>query len=184
MAVEERAIEALLEETRVFVPSQEFVSNAVLNDPSIYERSLADPVAFWEEVAHELDWVQPWEDGLQWTALDARWFVGGKLNACYNCVDRHISTPRRNKAAIICHRILGLRPDWVGVTVFYKALTVIRVFKRDRLCDVCCAILLRRVPLEISQLWRILLLSPSFGTMREGTVVALGARAVSWEQIG
>ncbi|MEI6913963.1 MAG: acetate--CoA ligase [Armatimonadota bacterium] len=99
--MEERAIEALLEETRVFVPSQEFVSNAVLNDPSIYERSLADPVAFWEEVAHELDWVQPWDKGLQWTAPDARWFVGGKLNACYNCVDRHIGTPRRNKAAII-----------------------------------------------------------------------------------
>ncbi|MCC6483627.1 MAG: acetate--CoA ligase [Armatimonadetes bacterium] len=96
-----RAIEALLQENRSFSPSAEFASTAILNDPAIYDVAAKDPVAFWAEAARELHWFKPWDKALEWKAPDAQWFAGGKINACYNCVDRHISTPRRNKAAII-----------------------------------------------------------------------------------
>lgn len=101
MAVEVRAIEALLKEERHFKPTPQFAEQAILNDPEIYERSLKDPAAFWAEIAGELDWFKPWEKVLEWEPPHAKWFLGGKLNACYNCVDRHIQGSRRNKAAII-----------------------------------------------------------------------------------
>ncbi len=101
MAVEVRAIEALLQEHRSFPPSEEFASNAILNDPAIYERAAQDPVAFWADAASELHWYRKWDKALEWEPPVAKWFSGGKINACYNCVDRHITTPRRNKAAII-----------------------------------------------------------------------------------
>ena len=59
------------------------------------------PEAFWEEFARELDWIEPWQTVLEWTPPHAKWFVGGKLNAAYNCLDRHLAGPRRNKAALV-----------------------------------------------------------------------------------
>lgn len=64
-------------------------------------KSSADPVAFWESKAAELDWFAPWKTALKWKPPHAQWFVGGKINASVNCVDRHCTTWRRNKAAII-----------------------------------------------------------------------------------
>ncbi len=101
MAVDTQAIEALLREERSFPPSPEFAAAATLNDPGIYERAKQDPEAFWADVARELDWFRPWEKTLDWQAPLAKWFVGGTINAAYNCVDRHIRGARRNKAAII-----------------------------------------------------------------------------------
>ncbi|MGQ9809534.1 MAG: acetate--CoA ligase [Armatimonadota bacterium] len=101
MAVETQAIEALLKENRSFPPPEDFARQANLNDPEIYTRAAEDPEAFWADVARGLDWFHPWEQVLHWEVPFARWFVGGKLNACYNCVDRHVRTARRNKAAII-----------------------------------------------------------------------------------
>ncbi len=94
-------IDALLQETRVFPPSPEFVANAVMADPQVYARAAADPDRFWAEAANRLDWVRRWDQVLDWNPPWARWFVGGQLNASYNCVDRHVKTWRRNKAAII-----------------------------------------------------------------------------------
>ena len=67
----------------------------------MYGRAAADPEAFWADFARELDWIQPWEEVLKWIPPYAQWFIGGKLNASANCLDRHVRTARRNKAAII-----------------------------------------------------------------------------------
>ncbi len=66
----------------------------------IYQRSLEDPQGFWAEEARQLEWFQPWERVLDWEPPFARWFVGGKLNASYLCVDRHVHTWRKSKVAI------------------------------------------------------------------------------------
>ena len=94
-------IEALLKEDRVFDPPPEFVAHANINDPGIYEKADADPEGFWEGFAKELEWSQPWTRVLDWQPPDAKWFVGGKINASVNCVDRHALGSRRDKRAII-----------------------------------------------------------------------------------
>src|SRR5512138_1955457 len=101
MAVQEQALEALLNETRRFTPSDAFLAQANASDPGIYERAAADPEAFWAGFASELSWFEPWQKVLDWQPPYAKWFVGGKLNAAYNCLDRHLTTWRRNKAALI-----------------------------------------------------------------------------------
>jgi acetyl-CoA synthetase len=72
-----------------------------VRDASIYERASRDPEGFWAEQAARLSWRRPWERVLEWEAPWAKWFSGGYLNACENCVDRHLLTWRRNKAALI-----------------------------------------------------------------------------------
>jgi acetyl-CoA synthetase len=94
-------IDALLKEDRRFPPPSEWKAGATVSDPSIYERAGADPQAFWAGFARELEWIRPWDEVLRWKSPDAKWFVGGKLNASANCLDRHVRTARRNKAAII-----------------------------------------------------------------------------------
>src|SRR5690606_31699735 len=69
------------------------------NDPSIYERAAADLEGFWAEEAKRLDWFQPWEKVLEWNPPYAKWFVGGKLNVSYNCLDRHVKAGRGDKVA-------------------------------------------------------------------------------------
>ncbi len=97
----EKNLSALLTERRTFPPSAEFKSNANWNDPAIYERAAKDPEVFWAEQAKSLDWFAPWTKVLDWNMPWSKWFVGGKLNVTYNCVDRHAHSARRNKAAII-----------------------------------------------------------------------------------
>jgi acetyl-CoA synthetase len=95
------AVEALLKEKRKFVPPKEFVKRANVNRASVYKEAARNPTRFWERFAKELDWFRPWKTTLQWKAPYAKWFVGGKLNVSYNCLDRHVVTPRKTKAAII-----------------------------------------------------------------------------------
>ena len=94
-------IEALLQEDRSFSPTDEFKSHAHVSDPSIYETAARDPEAFWSGFAKELEWIKPWSKVLEWNPPDAKWFVGGKINISANCLDRHVRTARRNKAAFI-----------------------------------------------------------------------------------
>src|SRR5438132_197644 len=94
-------LEALLQEKRTFAPSDDFRRQANASDGSIYERARNELEAFWAEEANRLDWFEPWKKVLEWNAPWAKWFVGGKLNVAYNCVDRHAKSARRNKAAII-----------------------------------------------------------------------------------
>jgi acetyl-CoA synthetase len=94
-------IEALLKEDRAFPPPAGFAAAANVRDPDIYEQAERDPEAFWAAWARELEWSAPWTRVLEWQPPHAKWFVGGRINASVNCLDRHVRTPRRNKAAII-----------------------------------------------------------------------------------
>ncbi|MCS7172669.1 MAG: acetate--CoA ligase [Armatimonadetes bacterium] len=95
-------IQALLQETRRFPPSPEFAARANVRDPRIYEEAERDPEGFWAKYAEqELRWLRKWDRVLEWNAPWAKWFVGGQLNACDNCVDRHVETWRRTKAALV-----------------------------------------------------------------------------------
>ena len=89
-----------LKDSCVFKPHDEFVKNANMNDPSIYERAENDFIGFWEEVAENIDWFNKWDNVLKWEPPHAEWFLGGKLNASHNCLDRHIDK-RGDKIAIL-----------------------------------------------------------------------------------
>ncbi len=98
-------IDSILTETRSFPPPPEFSKNAHIHSKEEYDalcaRAAADPEAFWAGIAKELHWFEPWNKILEWETPWAKWFVGGKLNLSYNCLDRHVATWRKNKAAII-----------------------------------------------------------------------------------
>ncbi len=98
-------IESVLKEQRVFPPPDEFAASAHVKSLAEYQRiyklSVDDPEAFWAGIARELDWFKPWDKVLEWEPPNAKWFVGAECNISYNCLDRHLSTWRRNKAAII-----------------------------------------------------------------------------------
>jgi acetyl-CoA synthetase len=87
----EKTIEALLQERRTFEPPEEFAKQANANDASVYERAEKDPDAWWAEQAERLDWFEKWDRVLDWDPPHYKWFVGGKLNASYNCLDRHLA---------------------------------------------------------------------------------------------
>ncbi len=102
---ESTAIESVLNESRVFPPPASFASSAHIKSFEEYERlyaeAEADPQAFWEKQAEELHWFQRWDKVLEWNEPFAKWFVGGKINISFNCLDRHLNTWRKNKAAFI-----------------------------------------------------------------------------------
>lgn len=100
--------EGLMEEKRLFFPPTSFSSKAIIQNPEIYELG-QDRTKFWGEQGKRLDWFKPWDSVLEWTPPYANWYVGGKLNAAYNCLDRHLNGPRRNKAALIFEGELGDR---------------------------------------------------------------------------
>ncbi len=101
----ETNIESVLKEERLFHPPQEFSSKAHIKSLDEYERlyreSIANPEAFWARMAEELHWFKKWDKTMEWEAPFAKFFVGGKTNVSYNCIDRHLSTWRKNRAAII-----------------------------------------------------------------------------------
>jgi acetyl-CoA synthetase len=133
-----QTIAALLEEERTFPPPHEFKENANINDPRIYEIAARDPEAFWAKAAEELDWFKKWEKVLEWDPPWAKWFIGGKLNASYNCIDRHLKTWRRNKAAIIFEgepgdeRVLTYQDLHREVCKFANVLKKLGIKKGDR----------------------------------------------------
>ncbi|MFB2923084.1 acetate--CoA ligase [Aerosakkonema funiforme] len=99
-------IESVLQEKRLFQPSPEFSQNAHIKSleeyQQLYDRAKADPQKFWAELAEqELEWFQKWDTVLDWQPPFAKWFVNGKTNISYNCLDRHLTTWRKNKAALI-----------------------------------------------------------------------------------
>jgi acetyl-CoA synthetase len=95
----ERELAELLEVER-FEPPAQFRAQALLNDPEVYERAARDPLAWWAEQASKLDWVAPWEKVLEDSNPPFyQWFVGGQLNASYNCLDRHVLAGRGERVA-------------------------------------------------------------------------------------
>jgi acetyl-CoA synthetase len=92
-------IESILQEDRLFQPSTEFSQQAQLKSLTEYEqlyaKAEADPEAFWAELAEqELHWFQKWDKILDWQPPHAKWFVNGKINISYNCLDRHLTAIR------------------------------------------------------------------------------------------
>ena len=102
---EAKGITSMMGEKRVFSPPEELSKTAYIKSmdeyQQIYQRSLNDPEGFWGEMAEQLDWFKKWDKVLFEDFKEAKheWFVGGKLNVCFNCLDRHLRTWRRNKAA-------------------------------------------------------------------------------------
>ena len=94
-------LDALLREARNFPPPPDFAADANVSSPDVYEAAAADPEAFWAGWAEQLHWFRRWDRVLDWNPPHARWFDGGKLNAAYNCLDRHLDGPRRRKRALV-----------------------------------------------------------------------------------
>jgi acetyl-CoA synthetase len=92
-------LDTLLSEQRRFPPPDAFARAAEAR-AALYDAG-QDAEAFWEREAQRLEWMQPWTRVLDWQPPHARWFVDGKLNASVNCLDRHLTGPRRNKAALV-----------------------------------------------------------------------------------
>ncbi|MBU7014085.1 MAG: acetate--CoA ligase [Theionarchaea archaeon] len=97
----EETIEVLLEEGNVFPPPEDFKKQAWVKDDTIYEKAEKDFEGFWAAFAEELHWFKKWDRVLDWDPPWAKWFINGKINVSYNCLDRHIQTFRKNKAALI-----------------------------------------------------------------------------------
>ena len=135
-------IESVLKEDRVFAPPKDFSAKAHIKNlqdyEALYQQALDDPEGFWASMAKELDWFTPWEKVLEWTPPFAKWFVGGRTNISHNCLDRHLTTARKNKAAIIWEgepgdeRILTYQALHREVCKFANVLKQIGVKTGDR----------------------------------------------------
>ncbi|MFG0327642.1 MAG: AMP-binding protein, partial [Phycisphaerales bacterium JB037] len=102
------AIESHLQETRRFAPPSAETAgmprwhiSSLDQYRALHQRSIDDPESFWAEIASELHWFEPWSKVLEWRAPDAKWFVGGKTNLCYNCVDRQVDNGHADDPAIV-----------------------------------------------------------------------------------
>jgi acetyl-CoA synthetase len=131
-------IDVLLQEHRKFPPPPAFRGGAHVSDDVLYRTAGQDPEGFWESQAADLEWIQRWDKVLEWTPPHAKWFTGGKLNVSANCLDRHVRTERRNKAAIIFEgepgdrRTLTYWDLYVEVQKFANVLKSLGVKRGDR----------------------------------------------------
>jgi acetyl-CoA synthetase len=142
MATSKADIESVLKEQRVFAPDPSFAADAHVKSLAEYERiyrqSVDDPEAFWAGIARELDWFKHWDKVLEWDPPHAKWFAGATLNIAHNCLDRHLGTWRRNKAAIIWEgepgdrRVLTYQMLHHEVCRFANALKSLGVRRADR----------------------------------------------------
>ena len=135
-------IDSTLRENRVFPPPPEFSAKAYIKSldeyEALYKQSIEDPESFWGGAAKELHWFKPWDKVLEWNLPWAKWFVGGKMNLSYNCVDRHALGARRDKTAIIWEgepgevRQLTYAELHVEVQKFANVLKGLGIKKGDR----------------------------------------------------
>ena len=136
-----QSIDSILKETRVFQPPPEFSQNAHIKSleqyEQLYREAEEDPEKFWGEIAGQLHWFRKWDRVLEWEAPWAKWFVGGQINLSYNCLDRHVATWRRNKAAIIWEsepgevRTLTYQQLLIEVSKFANVLKSLGISKGD-----------------------------------------------------
>jgi len=89
-----------------YTPSLDFARKANINDLQVYQKAARDLEGFWEELANDIHWFKKWDKVLDWQPPHAQWFIGGKLNACYNCLDVHMAN-RADKTAIIWEGEMG-----------------------------------------------------------------------------
>ncbi len=136
-------ITSVLKETRLFPPPAEFAKHAHVKSLAEYEsqyrRSIDDPEGFWAEHAQDLHWFKTWDKVLEWNEPFAKWFVGAKTNLSYNCLDRHLTTWRKNKAALIWEgepgdsRVLTYQELHREVCKFANVLKALGVKTGDRI---------------------------------------------------
>jgi len=140
-------IESTMQETRVFPPPAKFVSRARVNSKEeyarMYRQSIDQPEEFWSGIAQQLHWIRMWDKVLEWNAPHAKWFAGGRLNACYNCVDRPLPT-RGEQTAIIWagdepgeYRYISYRDVKHNVARIANVLLAHGVRKGDRVPSTC-----------------------------------------------
>ncbi len=100
-----KEIDSFLDEKRHFPPPAEFQTNATISSieeyEAMYKRSIENRDEFWASLASEFHWFRKWDEVLRWDPPHAEWFAGGKTNISFNCLDVHLQSWRRNKAAII-----------------------------------------------------------------------------------
>lgn len=132
-----KKIDVLMEENRTFPPPKEFSARAHIKSMAeyekIYKRSVEDPEGFWGEMAEKhLSWYRKWNKVLEYSfeKPEIKWFAGGKLNASYNCLDRFITTPTRNKAAIIWEADDGSYKTFTYQQLFYEVNRFANVLKK------------------------------------------------------
>jgi acetyl-CoA synthetase len=134
----DKAIEVLLDEGRSFAPPASFKKAAHVKNAKVFTKAKKDFRSFWADGAKELDWFKPWDKVLEWDCPWAKWFIGGKINASYNCLDRHVKEGRKNKAAIIWEgepgegRVLTYRDVWREVNKCANVLKSLGVKRGDR----------------------------------------------------
>ena len=138
----EAHIESLLKEQRIFPPSPEFSKHAHIHSLEVYDsitkRAAEDPEGYWADIAAELDWFEPWKKVLEWDSPFAKWFVGGKTNIAFNCIDRHLSSATKNKVAILWEgepgdvRALSYQMLHYEVCRFANVLKSLGIEKGDR----------------------------------------------------
>ncbi|NLI28777.1 MAG: acetate--CoA ligase [Nitrospiraceae bacterium] len=141
----EERLEVLMSEKRTFPPSEEFRSKAHIKSlaeyEALYQRAAEDTETFWAEMAEsQLTWFKKWDRVLEWDFMkpEVKWFIGGKINACYNCLDRFVHTPTQNKAAIIWesdsgeYRTYTYQQLYREVNRFANVLKRFNVVKGDR----------------------------------------------------
>jgi len=139
----ESDIMSILKETRVFNPPKQFSERAHIRSKEEYEKiyreAETDPEGFWGRIAGELHWFKKWDKVLEWNLPFAKWFVGGEINISYNCLDRHLTTWRKNKAAIIWEgepgdsRTLTYQDLHREVSKFANVLKSLQINKGDRI---------------------------------------------------
>ena len=135
-------LSSVLRERRRFAPKAAFSETAHVGSMAAYERlrkkAERDPEGFWGEMSREIAWLKPWRKVLDWKEPFAKWFIGGKTNVAYNCLDRHLDGWRRNKAAIIWEgepgdtRVLTFGDLHREVCAFSNVLKSKGVVKGDR----------------------------------------------------
>jgi len=131
-------IETLLDEQRSFPPPEGFRKQAHVSDPKVYEQAKKDREGYWADWARQLDWIKPWHKVLEWKPPHAKWFLGGKLNASANCLDRHVKAGRGDKVALIWEgepgevRRITYRELLGEVTRFANVLKGLDVKRGDR----------------------------------------------------
>ncbi|MBZ5664555.1 MAG: acetate--CoA ligase [Acidobacteriia bacterium] len=135
-------IDSILDEHRSFEPSPEFSQKAHIKSlaeyEALYKESVEQPERFWARAAEELHWFKKWDKVLEWKAPWAKWFLGGQINLSYNCLDRHVHTARKNKAALIWEsepgevRTYTYQQLWKEVQKFANVLKTLGVRKGDR----------------------------------------------------
>ncbi|MCH8828039.1 MAG: acetate--CoA ligase [Planctomycetes bacterium] len=137
------SIESVLQETRRFAPPAEFAANAHINSEEQYQqmwqRAKDDPAGFWGELATEnLEWIKPFDTVLEGKMPETKWFTGGTINASVQCLDRHLDSWRKNKAAIIWEgepgdtRVLRYQDLYREVCKFANCLKKLGVQTGDR----------------------------------------------------